>query len=90
MLVVLVEGSVDDVVEASFEDAHRFSAVIALGLAALEECSGAGVAAGLGDGDAVQGGVELAVAGAGEAVARVVPGPHRERGGAGVAGVGVG
>jgi hypothetical protein len=35
-LVVLVEGSVDDVVEASLEDAHRFSPVVALGLAAFK------------------------------------------------------
>ena len=55
--------------EQSFEAADRFPAAFALGLFAFEVGAGGGVVAGLCDRDAVEGGVELAVAAAVEAVA---------------------
>jgi len=62
---------------------------VAIGFAAGDEGAGVGVPVGLGERDAVEGGVELAVAGAAEAVSGPVGGPDREWGGAVVAGVGV-
>jgi hypothetical protein len=55
----------------SFEAAEGFAAALALGLLALEVSLRWFVDAALGDGDAVQGAVELAVAAAVEAVALV-------------------
>ncbi len=55
--------------EVAFEAADRFAGGLAFGLPALDVVAGLRVAAGAGDGDAVQGGVDLAVAAAVEAVA---------------------
>jgi hypothetical protein len=66
------QGAVDDVGEMSFEHAEGFESAVTGGSAAGEQGSGVGVAAGLGEGDAVQGGVELSVAGAAESVAGAV------------------
>ncbi len=63
------EGAVDDVGEASFEDAECFEAAVAVGASAGDQGSRAGVVVGLGERDAVEGGVELAVAAAAEPVA---------------------
>jgi hypothetical protein len=55
--------------EVAFEAADRFAGALALGAFAVEIVAGLGVAAGAGDGDAVDRGVDLAVAAAVEAVA---------------------
>ena len=72
--------------EESFEAAEGFAAALALGLLALEVGAGGWVDAALGDGDAVEGAVELAVAAAVEAVALVFAGAGVEGCDAGVAG----
>jgi Arc/MetJ family transcription regulator len=59
------EGVVDDVGEAAFEDADRFEATVAVCASSGYERLCSWVDAELGDGDAVQGCVELAVSGAG-------------------------
>src|SRR5215207_7343702 len=64
-----VEAAVDDVCEVSFERAARFAWCLAFGDFAGEIGAGWWVVAGLDDGDAVKGGVELAVAAAVEPVA---------------------
>jgi len=64
-----VEAAVDDVGEVSFQRAPRFPWCFAFGDLAGEVGAGWWVVAGLDDGDAVEGGVELAVAAAVEAVA---------------------
>jgi hypothetical protein len=65
------ERVVDDACEGAFEAADRFASCFAFGLFALEVGAGVWVVAGLGDRDAVEGGVELTVAAAVEAVALV-------------------
>jgi hypothetical protein len=55
----------------AFEAAEGFAAALAFGLFALEVGTRGRVDAALGDGDAVEGAVELAVAAAVEAVALV-------------------
>ena len=65
------QASVDDVGEVAFERAAGFSGCLALVDLASEECLGVGVMALLDDRDAVERGVELAVAGSAEAVAGV-------------------
>jgi hypothetical protein len=55
--------------EVTLEAADRFAVGLALGLLARDELDRLGVAAGAGDGDAVDGGVDLAVAAAIETVA---------------------
>ena len=70
---------------------RRFGAALALGAAAGDVVARAGVDAGLGERDHVQGGVELAVAGAVEPVAALLARGGVERRGAGVDGqLGVG
>ena len=64
-----LECVVDDVGEAAFEDAEGFAVGVALCFAARDQCLGGRVPVALGVRDAVDGGVELAVAGAAEAVA---------------------
>ncbi len=61
-VVVSEELSVDGVADASFEGPHRFFAAVALGLLASVVGASRGVVADLGDGDHVDGVVELAVA----------------------------
>lgn len=68
-------GAVDDVGEASLEGAQGLGLSVAAGATALEEHARAGVVVGLGDGYAVESGVELAVAGAAEPAAFAVAGP---------------
>jgi len=63
-----LECSEDDVGEASFEEAEGFEAAVAVGAASVEEGAGVGVPVGLDECYAVEGGVELAVAGAVEPV----------------------
>jgi hypothetical protein len=63
-----VEAAVDDVGEVALECAAGFAGGLALGSLAGEEGLGVGVDAGLDDSDSVQGGVELAVAAAVQAV----------------------
>src|SRR5689334_18423545 len=63
-----VEEAVDDVREVALERPSCLSFCLTLGLLAGEEGAGAGIDAGLHDRDPVQGGVELAVAAAVEAV----------------------
>ena len=58
-----------------------FPAGFAGGGAPFDVGAAEGRVAGLGDGDAVQGGVDLAVPAARQPEALVVPGPHRDRGG---------
>ena len=70
----------------SFEAADRFSAAFAFGLFAFEVGACGWVDAALGDCDAVEGAVELAVAAAVEAVAPVFAGAGVEGRDAGVAG----
>src|SRR4029453_17758392 len=65
-------GAVDDVGEPAFERADGFLAGRSLLGAALEVGDGVGVGSRLSQGDAVDGGVELAVAGPAEAVSLVV------------------
>jgi len=60
--------------EVAFEAAQRFASAFAFGLLACEVGGGVGVQAAFGDGEAVQGTVELAVATAVEAVADGVSG----------------
>ena len=55
--------------EVAFEAAQRFFAGLAFGAFARDVVLGLGVASGAGDGDAVDGGVELAVAAAVKAMA---------------------
>jgi hypothetical protein len=55
--------------EVALEAADRFAVGLAFGFLACDEGDGFRVAAGAGDGDAVDGGVDLAVAAAIEAVA---------------------
>ena len=62
------EQAVDGADEVAFEGAHGFSAGLAFAAAAGDVFAGGPVEAGLGERDHVQGGVELAVAGAVEAV----------------------
>ena len=81
------ECSVDDVGESAFECSDGFFVGVAVGGSPVKEAARWGVVAGLGEGDAVDGSVELAVAGSAEAVPVGVGGPHRQRGGAVVAGV---
>jgi hypothetical protein len=69
--------------EVAFEAADRFAGGLALGSFALEIVACLGVAAGAGDGDAVNRGVDLAVAAAGEAVAVGLARTDRDRGQAG-------
>ena len=59
----------DDADEESFEAAERFSFALAFAAFAFQVFAGGCVVAGLGDRDPVEGGVELAVAAAVEAVA---------------------
>src|SRR5437763_547229 len=67
-----VQGAVDGVGQVALEDAEAGPAGFVLVLAAAGQEGGrAGVAAGLGQGDAVQGGVELPVPAAVEAVRAV-------------------
>jgi hypothetical protein len=70
----------------SFEAADRFAAALAFVLFAFEVGAGWGVDATLRDGDAVERGVELAVAAAVESVALVFAGAGVERCDAGVSG----
>jgi hypothetical protein len=63
------EGVEDDAGELAFEAADRFAAALAFGLFAFEVGARGRMDACLGDSDPVEGGVELAVAAAGEAVA---------------------
>jgi len=86
-----LEAPVDDVGEVAFEGAAGFAAGLAFGGLAGEECAGAWVDAGLHDRDPVEGGVELAVAAAVEAVvAGGLAGAAGDRRGAALAGVGGG
>jgi hypothetical protein len=64
-----VKASVDGVGEVAFEGASGFSGGLAFGGLAGQKGSGLGVVSLLDDGDAVERGVELAVAAAVEAVA---------------------
>src|SRR3954452_18937819 len=66
--------------EVALEAADGLGAGLALGALAGEVGLGFGVAAGAGDRDAVDGGVDLAVAAAVEAVAVGVAGADRDRG----------
>ena len=59
----------DDADEQWFEAADGFASVLAFGAFAFEVGAGGGVVAGLGDRDAVERGVELAIAAAVEPVA---------------------
>ena len=77
--------------EVSFEAADGFFGALAFGAFAGDVVLGFGVAAQAGDGDAVDGGVDLAVAAAVEAVAVGLAGADRDRsdaGGPGELGVG--
>src|SRR4051794_30694139 len=64
-----VEAAVEDIGQVAFERAAGFSGGLAFCAFALEVDAGVGVHAGLDDGDAVQGGVHLAVSAAVQAVA---------------------
>jgi hypothetical protein len=66
---VCLEGVEDDAGEESFQAAECFAADLALAAFALEIGACRRVEAGLGDRDPVEGGVELSVTGAVEAVA---------------------
>src|SRR5215210_2090957 len=86
-----LQAPVDDVGEMAFEGAASFTAGLAFGGFAGDECAGAWVDAGLHDRDPVEGGVELAVAAAIEAVvAGGLAGAAGDRCGAAEAGVGGG
>jgi hypothetical protein len=63
--------------------------VLPIAIRRSREGAGVGVAGALDDGDAMESAIQLSVPSVSEPVADVVPGPHRQRGGAGVAGVGV-
>ena len=65
---LVLEGRVDGAGELSFEAAERFASCFAFGLLAFQVGACEWVPAALGDGDAVQGAVELAVAAAVEAM----------------------
>jgi hypothetical protein len=69
--------------EVAFEAADRFAVGLAFGGLARHVVAGFGVAAGAGDRDAVNGGVDLAVAAAVEAVPVGAPGADWYRGQAG-------
>ena len=83
---IVLERGVDGAGELSFEAAEGFAVALAFGLFAFEVGAGGWVDAALGDGDAVEGAVELAVAAAVEAVALVFAGAGVEGCDAGVAG----
>ena len=86
-----VEAAVDDVGEVAFEGASCFAGRLAFGDLAGEVGACWRVVAGLDDGDAVEGGVELAVAAAVEAVAACgLAGAAGDRCGAAEAGEGGG
>ena len=63
------QGAVDDVGESAAEESQRFGLGVALSDAFGDVVASWGPGAGLGEGDAVQGGVDLAVAAAVEAEA---------------------
>ena len=65
--------------EVAFEAAHGFEAGLAFGAFAGEVVLGLGVAAGAGDGDAMDGRVDLAVAAAVEAMAVGLAGADGDR-----------
>ena len=83
---VAEELAVDGIGEASFEAAQCFSVALAGGSLSSVVGPSGGVAGDLGDRHGVQTTVELAVSGAGEAMAGDVAGGCRDRGGAGVGG----
>jgi len=83
------EGSEDDVGESPLEGTDGFGLVVAGGAAPGQEGSGVRVVVRLGDCEAVNRGVELPVTCATEAVTFAVTGPHRQRRGPVVAGVGM-
>jgi hypothetical protein len=83
------ECPVDHVGQASLQGADGLGGGVAVAAAAGQVALGVRVVAGLGDGDAVQRQVELSVAGTAETMALCVGRPHRQRGGAVVAGVGI-
>ena len=62
------EGAVDDVGEASFEDAKCFEAAVAVCSASRDHGSSLGVPVRLGERDSVEGGIELPVASTVESV----------------------
>jgi hypothetical protein len=68
LAAVLLQELEDSAREVAFEAAQRFASALAFGLFAGEVGGGLGVDAGLGDCDAVQGAVDLAVAAAVQAV----------------------
>src|SRR5688500_16891510 len=80
------EGVEDDAGELALQAADGFAAALAFGLFAFEVGAGGWVDARLGDRDAVQGAVELAVAAAIEPVAAVLAGAGFEWCDAGVTG----
>jgi hypothetical protein len=66
---VVEEVAVDDVGESALEGSECFAAGVAVGDSALDEGSGVDVAAALGgDGDAMEGAVQLSVARTSQAV----------------------
>ena len=67
------QGAVDDVGESAAEEAQRFGLGVALSEAFGDVVASWGPGAGLGEGDAVQRGVDLAVAAAVEAERVVLP-----------------
>jgi hypothetical protein len=73
----------DAACEVAFEAAHRFEAGLAFGAFAGRVILGFGVATGAGERDPVDGGVDLAVAAAVEAVAVGLARADRDRGDAG-------
>ena len=72
--------------EVAFEAAHRFESGLAFGALAGQVVLGLGVAAGAGERDAVNGGVELSVAAAVKPMAVGLAGADGDRGDAGGAG----
>ena len=83
------EGLKDGIGEAALEYAKCLASAVPTVLAAFDQAFGRRMPAGLGERDAVQGGVQLAVPGAAQPVPGLVRRPHRQRCGAVVAGVGV-
>jgi hypothetical protein len=79
MVVVVVRNWKTTRYELSFECPQRFLGGLAFGLAHAEGEDGRGVVGLLGDGDAVEGAVQLAVAGAVELVALLAAGGGVER-----------
>jgi hypothetical protein len=75
----LFEDAEDDAFEVALERPHRLLAGLALGLPASQVGLGRQVHPALGQGDAVQGEVELAVAGPVQAVALLLPRGDVER-----------